>query len=103
MFWAIDGTRQTAALLCQALIRTIQLPLCQADITLTQIPQGDSDTAFEARQDLAERLLQGRRAIGRDLDGILRDHVGTAGIALPGPRAVSNPFDTALIRIGADC
>ncbi|MEV5010906.1 hypothetical protein [Streptomyces sp. NPDC055692] len=101
MFWAIDGTEQTAALLRQALIRTIQLPLRQAGITLCQIPQGDSDTAFEARQDLAARLLQGRRAIGRDLDGLLRDHAGTAGIALPEPRTVSNPFDATLIRIGA--
>ncbi|MCX5450281.1 hypothetical protein [Streptomyces nigrescens] len=100
-FWAIDDTEQTAALLRQALIRTIQLPLRQAGITLTQIPHGDSDTAFEARQDLAERLLQGRRAIGRDLDGLLRDHADTAGIALPEPRTVSNPFDTTLIRIGA--
>ena len=100
-FWAIDATEQTAALLRQALIRTIQLPLCQAGITLAHIPQGDSDTAFEARQDLAERLLQGRRAIGRDLDGLLRAHVATAGIALPEPHTVSSPFDTTLIRIGA--
>ncbi|MFE1764061.1 hypothetical protein ACFW81_07575 [Streptomyces angustmyceticus] len=100
-FWAIDDTEQTAALLRQALIRTIQLPLRQAGITLTQIPQGDSDTAFEARQDLAERLLQGRRAIGRDLDGLLRNHADTAGIALPEPRTVSNAFDTTLVRIGA--
>ncbi|MER7057877.1 hypothetical protein [Streptomyces sp. NPDC000351] len=100
-FWATDATEQTAALLCQALIRTIQLPLRQAGITLAQIPQGDSDTAFEARQNLAERLLQRRRAIGRDLDGLLRDHAGTAGITLPEPRTVSNPFDATLVRIGA--
>nr|BFD88348.1 hypothetical protein StreXyl84_77490 [Streptomyces sp. Xyl84] len=71
-FWAIDDTEQTAALLRQALIRTIQLPLRQAGIALFQVPQGDSDTAFEIRQDLATRMLQGRRAIGRDLDGLLR-------------------------------
>ncbi|MEU4896125.1 hypothetical protein AB0B12_25735 [Streptomyces sp. NPDC044780] len=101
MFWAIDDTEQTAALLRQALIRTIQLPFRRAGITLAQIPQGDSDTAFETRQNLAARLLRGRRAIGRDLDGILRAHARTAGIALPEPRTVSNPFDTALIRTGA--
>ncbi|GAA1733648.1 MULTISPECIES: hypothetical protein [Streptomyces] len=101
MFWAADDTEQTTALLRQALIRTIQLPLRRAGITLAQVPQGDSDTAFEARQDLAERLLRGRRAIGRDLDGLLRDHAATAGIALPQPRTVSNPFDTTLTRIGA--
>ncbi|MGW4149282.1 hypothetical protein [Streptomyces albogriseolus] len=100
-FWAIDDTEQTAALLRQALIRTIQLPLRQAGITLAQIPHGDSDTAFETRQNLAERLLRGRRAIGRDLDGLLRTHAGTAGITLPEPRTVSNPFDASLIRIGA--
>ncbi|MCM2517907.1 hypothetical protein NC658_32460 [Streptomyces griseoincarnatus] len=100
-FWAIDDTEQTAALLRQALIRTVQLPLRQAGITLAQIPQGDSDTAFDARQDLAERLLRGRRAIGRDLDGLLRARAGTAGITLPEPRTVSNPFDAALIRVGA--
>ncbi|MDX2557263.1 hypothetical protein [Streptomyces stelliscabiei] len=100
-FWATDDTEQSAALLRRALIRTIQLPLRQAGITLAQIPQGDSDTAFEVRQDLAERLLQGRRAIGRDLDGLLREHAATAGIALPEPGTVSNPFDATLIRVGA--
>ncbi|MGW1543233.1 hypothetical protein ACWCPM_23840 [Streptomyces sp. NPDC002309] len=100
-FWAIDGTEQTAAMLRQALIRTIQLPLRRAGITLAQIPQGDSDTAFEARQDLAERMLQGRRAIGRDLDGLLRDYARTAGIPLPEPRTVSSPFDATLIGVGA--
>ncbi|MEW2078924.1 hypothetical protein AB0941_35950 [Streptomyces sp. NPDC013433] len=100
-FWAIDDTEQTAALLRQALIRTIQLPLRQAGITLAQIPHGDSDTAFETRQNLAARLLEGRRAIGRDLDGLLRTRAGTVGITLPEPRTVSNPFDASLIRIGA--
>ncbi|MGW5285302.1 hypothetical protein ACWERI_38725 [Streptomyces collinus] len=101
MFWAIDATEETAALLRRALIRTIQLPLRQARITLAQIPQGDSDTAFKTRQNFAARMLEGRRAIGRDLDGLLRDHAGTAGIVLPEPRTVANPFDTTLIRIGA--
>lgn len=101
MFWAIDDTEQTAALLRQALIQTVQLPLRQAGIPLGEIPQGDSDTAFDARQNLAARMLEGRRAIGRDSDGLLRDHAGTAGIALPDPRTVSNPFDARLIRVGA--
>ena len=100
-FWALDGTEQTGALLRDALIRTIQLPLRQAGITLAQIPHGDGDTAFETRQNLAERLLQGRRAIGKDLDGLLRAHAATAGITLPEPRTISNPFDTTLIRVGA--
>ncbi|MFJ4649243.1 hypothetical protein ACIP6Q_37865 [Streptomyces bobili] len=37
---AIDATEQTVALLRQALIRTIQLPLRQAGITLAQVPAG---------------------------------------------------------------
>ncbi|MFD8262140.1 hypothetical protein ACFV19_25170 [Streptomyces griseoluteus] len=101
MFWAIDDTEETAALLRRALIRTIQLPLRQARIALAEIPQGDSDAAFDVRQNLADRMLEGRRAIGRDLDGLLRDHAGTAGITLPNPRTVSNPFDATLIRVGA--
>ncbi|MEU8701609.1 hypothetical protein AB0C61_28915 [Streptomyces sp. NPDC048680] len=100
-FWAIDGTEQTAALLRHALIRTLQLPLRQAGITLIQIPDGDSDTAFDTRQGLAEQLLRSRRTIGRDLDGLLRAHTRTTGITLPEPRTVSNPFDTALVRTGA--
>jgi hypothetical protein len=100
-FWAIDDTEQTAALLRQALIQTTQLPLRQAGLTLAQVPHGDSDAAFETRQNLAARLLRGRHAIGRDLDGLLRTHASTAGITLPEPRTVSNPFDAALIRIGA--
>ncbi|MFD4175244.1 hypothetical protein [Streptomyces anulatus] len=100
-FWAIDDTEQSAELLRQALIRTVQLPLRRAGITLDQIPQGDSDAAFDTRQDLAERLLRGRRAIGRDLDGLLRAHAASAGTTLPAPRTVFNPFDTALVRTGA--
>ncbi|MFF8387333.1 hypothetical protein ACF053_27335 [Streptomyces kanasensis] len=100
-FWALDSTEQTAVLLRQALLRTLQLPLRQAGVTLAQIPQGDSDAAFATRQHLAERLLRGRRAIGRDLDGLLRAHATTAGVTLPGPRTVSNPFAAALVRTGA--
>ncbi|MFF5442217.1 hypothetical protein [Streptomyces achromogenes] len=100
-FWAIDDTEQTAALLRQALLQAVQLPLRRAGISLDQIPQGDSDAAFDTWQDLVERLLRGRRAIGRDLDGLLRAHARTAGLTLPGPRTVSNPFDAALVRTGA--
>ncbi|WP_181140732.1 hypothetical protein [Streptomyces sp. Ru62] len=46
-------------------------------------------------------MLQGRRVIGRDLDGLLRAHAATEGITLPNPRTVSNPFDSTLVRIGA--
>ncbi|MFF3467600.1 hypothetical protein [Streptomyces sp. NPDC002619] len=100
-FWAIDDTPQTAQRLRQAVAETLQLPLRRAGITLDRIPHGDSDTAFAARQELAGRLLDGRRAIGRDLDGTLRAHPAAAGLALPAPRSVSNPFDKALVQVGA--
>ncbi|MEU3957431.1 hypothetical protein AB0F45_34920, partial [Streptomyces achromogenes] len=75
--------------------------LCARRAFPWQIPQGDSDAASDTWQDLVERLLRGRRAIGRDLDGLLRAHARTAGLTLPGPRTVSNPFDAALVRTAA--
>ncbi|MFJ2722229.1 hypothetical protein [Streptomyces sp. NPDC087437] len=100
-FWAIDATEHSTRRLRQALTDTLQLPLCRAGIDAARIPQGDSDAAFEARQELAGLLLAGRRAIGRDLDGILRTHAAAAGLALPEPRSVSNPFDKTLVQVGA--
>ncbi|MFI2764756.1 hypothetical protein ACH5A3_38935 [Streptomyces echinatus] len=100
-FWAIDATPQTAQRLRAAVTETLQLPLRRAGVALAQIPQGDGEDTFEARQETAGRLLAGRRAIGRDLDGILRTHAAAAGLALPPPRSVSNVFDKTLIRVGA--
>ncbi|WP_157876971.1 hypothetical protein [Streptomyces graminilatus] len=101
VFWAIDDTPQSAGLLREALTETLQRPFQRAGVDVTQIPQGDDDDAFAARQAMAAQLLIGRRAIGRDLDGILRTHAAAAGIDLPALRTVSNPFDQALVKVGA--
>ncbi|WP_331733939.1 hypothetical protein OHU34_46160 (plasmid) [Streptomyces sp. NBC_00080] len=101
VFWAIDDTPHSAQRLRRALTRTLELPLHRRGIDPFRIPAGDSDCAFAARQEMADRLLAGRRAIGRDLDGILRVHAAAAGLALPEPRSVSNPFDKALLEVGA--
>ncbi|WP_225828776.1 hypothetical protein [Streptomyces naphthomycinicus] len=99
--WALDDTPQTAQRLREAVSQTLQRPLKRAGVALSRIPQGDGDDAFEARQKMAARLLTGRRAIGRDLDGILRAHAAAAGLALPPPRSVSNVFHTRLTEVGA--
>jgi hypothetical protein len=101
VFWAIDDTPPTAQRLRAALTETLQRPFQRAGVDITQIPQGDGDDAFAARQATAAQLLIGRRAIGRDLDGILRTHAAAAGIDLPEPRSVSNPFDKTLVEVGA--
>jgi hypothetical protein len=101
VFWAIDDTPQTAGRLREVLTETLQRPFHRAGLDITQIPDGDGADAFAARQEMAAHLLIGRRAIGRDLDGILRTHAAAAGIDLPGPRSVSNPFDKALVEVGA--
>jgi hypothetical protein len=82
-FWVIDDTAQTTQPLREAVVETLQRPLRRAGVDLTMIPQGDGNDAFAARQEAAARLLIGRRAIGRDLDGILRTHAAAAGLALP--------------------
>ncbi|MGW1615654.1 hypothetical protein ACWCQZ_40645 [Streptomyces sp. NPDC002285] len=101
VFWAIDDTTRTAGRLREALTETLQRPFQRASVDVTQIPQGDGDDAFAARQEVAAQLLIGRRAIGRDLDGILRTHAAAAGIDLPSPHTVSNPFDQGLVNVGA--
>jgi hypothetical protein len=101
VFWAIDDTPQTAVRLREALTETLQRPFQRAGVDISTIPQGDDDDAFAARQAMAAQLLMGRRAIGRDLDGILRAHAAAAGIDLPAPRTVSNPFDKTLVEVGA--
>ncbi|MCW8103003.1 hypothetical protein [Streptomyces tauricus] len=100
-FWAIDESPETTRRLRDALTRTLQLPFRQAGMDITQIPEGDDDDAFTTRQAMAAELLAGRRDIGRDLDGILRAHADAAGISLPAPRSVTNPFAKGLVEVGA--
>ncbi|WP_328373649.1 hypothetical protein OG800_50685 (plasmid) [Streptomyces sp. NBC_00445] len=101
VFWAMNDTPQTAGRLREALTETLQRPFQRAGVDITQIPQGDGNDAFAARQAAADQLLIGRRAIGRDLDGILRTHAAAAGIDMPEPRSVSNPFDKTVVEVGA--
>lgn len=100
-FWAIDESPATTRRLRDALTRTLQLPFRRAGMDITQIPEGDDDGAFTARQAMASQMLAGRRAIGRDLEGILRAHADAAGIDLPAPRSVTNPFAKGLVEVGA--
>ena len=101
MFWAIDDTPQTAGQLRKALTETLLRPSGRAGVDITRIPEGDDDDAFQDRQKLAAQLLVGRRAVGRDLDGILREHAAAAGVDLPAPRSVTNPSAKGLVELGA--
>ncbi|MER5870539.1 hypothetical protein [Streptomyces sp. NPDC002044] len=101
VFWAIDDTPDSARRLRTAMVTTLTRPLSRAG--LEEIPAGDSDEAFHARQDAAARMLANRRSPQRDIDGILRDAATAAGIELPrSPAApVRNIFDPALLEHGA--
>jgi hypothetical protein len=101
VFWAIDDTPQSAGRLREVLTATLQHPFRRAGVDITQIPRGDGDGDFATRQAMAFQLLSGRRAIGRDIDGALREHAAAAGIDLPAQRLVSNLFDKALLELGA--
>ncbi|MET8813554.1 hypothetical protein ABZW47_16265 [Streptomyces sp. NPDC004549] len=100
MFWSIDESPQTAERLRHALAETLQHPLRRAGVTLAQIPYAGTDSAFTVRRELARALLDGRRAIGRELDGILRAHDAAEDVILPAPRSVSSPFATSLVEAG---
>ncbi|MFJ4781250.1 hypothetical protein [Streptomyces sp. NPDC088762] len=101
VFWAIDDTPDSAKRLRTALVTTLKRPLARAGIE--QIPAGNSNKAFQARQDAAARMLTNRRSPRRDLDGTLRDHAAAAGIELPRSpaAAVPNIFHRALLDPGA--
>ncbi|MEU3670804.1 hypothetical protein [Streptomyces virginiae] len=101
VFWAIDDTPDSARRLRAVLITTLERPLARAGIE--QLPTGDSNQAFQARQDAAARMMENRRSPRRDLDGILRDGAAAAGIELPrSPEtAVPNIFHRALMDPGA--
>ncbi|MGW2672531.1 hypothetical protein ACWC5F_31350 [Streptomyces sp. NPDC001272] len=101
VFWAIDDTPDTAQRLRQALVETLKRPLARAGID--QIPTGNSNKAFQSRVDAAAKMLEGRRAPRRDLDGTLRAHAAEVGIELPRSSAPSLPniFHQALMDPGA--
>ncbi|MER5417250.1 hypothetical protein [Streptomyces virginiae] len=100
VFWAIDDTPDSARRLRAALVATLKRPLARAGVE--QLPVGDSDHAFQARQDAAARMMANRRSPRRDLDGILRDGAAAEGIELSrSPEtAVPNIFHRALMEPG---
>ncbi|MFD9270923.1 hypothetical protein ACFWB1_26040 [Streptomyces goshikiensis] len=101
VFWAIDDTPDSARRLRAILVATLKRPLARAGIE--QLPAGDSNRAFQARQDAATRMMANRRSPRRDLDGILRVGAAAAGVDLPrSPEtAVPNIFHRALMEPGA--
>ncbi|MGW8955614.1 hypothetical protein [Streptomyces sp. NPDC055709] len=101
VFWAIDDTPQTAKRLRAVLLKTLRRPLSRGRVE--QLPEGDSNEAFQARQAAAARLLHGRRSPRRDFDGTLRAYAAQAGVQLPRSPAhpVPNIFHPALMQPGA--
>ncbi|MFD0267813.1 hypothetical protein ACFVGY_14655 [Streptomyces sp. NPDC127106] len=101
VFWAMDETPDTAERLRTALVETLKRPLARAGIE--QIPTGNSDKAFQARQDAAAKMLENRRFPRRDLDETLRAHAAEVGLELPRSSAPSLPniFHRALMDPGA--
>ncbi|WP_316784340.1 hypothetical protein [Streptomyces sasae] len=101
VWWAIDATSESTARLRAAVANAFERPFRGAGIDFGQIPQGDSDEAFEARREMAARMFRGRRSPRRDFDGTLRAGAVGAEFELPATRSVSNIFHPALMGPGA--
>ncbi|MGX9891223.1 hypothetical protein [Streptomyces sp. NPDC002276] len=101
VFWAIDATPESTARLRAAVADAFKRPFRKAGIDFDQIPQGDSDEAFEARQEMAARMLKDRHCPRRDFDGALRAGAADAEFELPPSRSVSNIGHPALMSPGA--
>ncbi|MFJ2937933.1 hypothetical protein ACIO8G_34860 [Streptomyces sp. NPDC087219] len=99
--WALADTPETAERLRDALLSSIRKPLEKAGLNVDQVPGGDSDAAFEAREELAAQLLRNRRSPRRDLDGTLRAYAAKDGVELPPSHSVPNLFHRALTEPGA--
>ncbi|MFJ2651857.1 hypothetical protein ACIO1C_34675 [Streptomyces sp. NPDC087420] len=100
-FWAIDATAESTTRLRAAVADAFERPFRRAGIDFGQIPPGDSDEAFEARQEMAARMLKDRRCPRRDFDGALRAGAAGAEFELPPTRSVSNIGHPALMDPGA--
>ncbi|MCX4617945.1 hypothetical protein [Streptomyces mirabilis] len=101
VFWAIDATPESTARLRAAVADAFERPFRGAGVDFSQIPQGDSDDAFDARREMAARMLMDRRCPRRDFDGALRAGAAGAEVELPPSRSVSNIFHPALMDPGA--
>ncbi|MEU2026192.1 hypothetical protein ABZ565_29160 [Streptomyces sp. NPDC016469] len=98
--WALADTPQTAERLRGAVVSALRTPLDRAGLDVAQVPVGDSDDAFEARQQLAAQLLQNRRSSRLDLNSTLRESAAREGVELP-PSWVPNLHHRAVTGFGA--
>ncbi|MEV0493646.1 MULTISPECIES: hypothetical protein [Streptomyces] len=100
VFWALNDNKASAKRLRAALLTALDRPFTRAGIT--EIPDGDSDEAFQVREEAASRLLKGRRAPQHDFDRTLREYAAEAGCDLPhSPFSVPNMYHRALLEPGA--
>ncbi|MEU9370731.1 hypothetical protein AB0D71_39990 [Streptomyces avermitilis] len=100
-FWAIDDTPASSARLRAAVASALQRPFRRNGVDVHQIPEGDSDAASDAREQLSVALLTGQRHPRKDFDGALRAAAADAAFELPPPRSVPNMFHPALLDQGA--
>ncbi|MEU9480767.1 hypothetical protein [Streptomyces sp. NPDC048191] len=100
-FWAMNATPESTARLRAEVASAFERPFRGAGIDFSQIPQGDSDEAFDARREMAARMLMGQRGSRRDFDGALREGAFGAQFELPASRSVSNIVHRALMDPGA--
>ncbi|MFE9769451.1 hypothetical protein ACFYPC_33865 [Streptomyces sp. NPDC005808] len=100
-FWAIDDTPETATRLRAAVVDALERPFRRAGVDIGQVPQGDTNEAFEARQEMAAGMLRDRRIPRRDFDGTVRAGAAEAEFDLPPSRSVANMFHQALMDPGA--
>ncbi|WP_089107747.1 hypothetical protein [Streptomyces hyaluromycini] len=84
-----------------AVANAFERPFRGAGIDFAQIPQGDSDEAFDARREMAARMLRDRRSPRQDFDGAPRAVAAGAEFELPPSRSVSSIFHPALMGPGA--
>ncbi|WP_435216457.1 hypothetical protein [Streptomyces sp. bgisy034] len=101
VWWAIEATPESTARLRAAVADAFERPFRGAGIDFDQIPQGDSDEAFEARREMAARMLTDRRRPRQDFDAALRAGAAGAEFELPPSRSVSSIFHPALMDPGA--
>ncbi|MET9083243.1 hypothetical protein ABZX77_15340 [Streptomyces sp. NPDC004237] len=101
VWWALDATPESAVRLRAAVAGAFERPFRGAGIDFGQIPQGDSDEAFDARRKMAARMLRDRCSPRHDFDGVLRAGAAGAEFELPPSRSVSNIFHPALMGPGA--
>ncbi|MFE7076484.1 hypothetical protein ACFU96_40995 [Streptomyces sp. NPDC057620] len=101
IFWAIDDTPETATRLRAAVAGALERPFRRPGVDISQVPEGDTDEAFETRRETAARMHRNRRSPRKDFDGTLREGAAEAEFDLPPSRSVANMFHPALMDPGA--